>query len=152
MRILVDTNVLVRSVEVGHSHHQVSVAAIEELRKQHHRVRTVPQVYYEFWAVATRPLDKNGLGMSPTDAHAALFDFKRLIPVLRDERAILALWEQLVSSLGVRGKQSHDAHLAAAMQKHGISHLLTFNPADFKRFSFITTLSPSDVASGIAQL
>jgi predicted nucleic acid-binding protein len=147
MRILVDTNVLVRSVEVGHGQHQASVDAMEGLRRQH-QLLTVPQVFYEFWAVVTRPIANNGLGMTPTEAHAAMSDIKRLIPVLRDERAILAFWEHLVSSLGVRGKQSHDAHLAAAMQRHAVTHLLTFNSADFARFTFVTTLSPMDIVSG----
>ncbi|HSK74585.1 MAG TPA: hypothetical protein VK892_22995 [Pyrinomonadaceae bacterium] len=32
------------------------------------------------------------------------------------------------------GKNVHDARLTAAMIKHKISHLLTFNVKDFKRF------------------
>lgn len=88
--------------------------------------------------------------MSPADAHAELKGIQRLFRLLRDERGIYSVWEHLVSTFGVRGKQAHDARLAAAMQRHGVSHLLTFNSSDFARYSFVTALSPPDVVSGEA--
>jgi predicted nucleic acid-binding protein len=141
MRILLDTNVLLRTLEPGHAHHQSSVAATDLLRKRGNKLVIVPQVLYESWAVATRPVELNGLGMSP----AAL---RRLFRLLRDERAVFDTWEQLVLSLEIKGKQAHDARLAAAMQRHEISHLLTFNAPDFKRYSFIGLLNPDDVLHG----
>jgi len=35
------------------------------------------------------------------------------------------------------GKQARDANLAATMLAHGVSRLLTFNPADFRRFDSV---------------
>src|SRR5581483_10980598 len=128
-----------------HSQHQSSNDALARLRAEHQLV-IVPQVLYEFWAVVTRPVVNNGLGMTVAEASVVVSDLKLLFPVLRDERAIFAHWEQLVTSLNIKGKQSHDARLAAAMQRHTITHLLTFNSADFTRFPFITTISPIDVA------
>lgn len=148
MRILLDTNVLLRSVEPDHAHHQASVDAIDALRQRRHELVTVPQVLYEFWSVATRPAANNGLGMTPADAHGELSTIQRLFPLLRDERAIFPLWEQLVFSLEVRGKQAHDARLAAAMQRHGVTHILTFNTIDFARFPIVTALLPMDVVAG----
>jgi predicted nucleic acid-binding protein len=43
------------------------------------------------------------------------------------------------------GVQVHDARIAASMNAHGITHLLTFNSGDFKRFQGIIALSPQDV-------
>lgn len=54
MRILLDTNILLRSVEPRHAHHQVSVEAIDLLRQRGHEMVVVPQVLYEFWSVSTR--------------------------------------------------------------------------------------------------
>jgi len=45
----------------------------------------------------------------------------------------------------VAGKQAHDARLVAAMLVHGVTHLLTFNTNDFKRFSEIMVVNPQNV-------
>jgi hypothetical protein len=45
----------------------------------------------------------------------------------------------------VMGKQVHDARLAAAMVAHNITHLLTFNVDDFKRFSDIVVVDPRSI-------
>ena len=52
MRVLIDTNVLLRSAEPEHVHFQPSVDAIDLLRQQGHELTIVPQVPYEFWSVA----------------------------------------------------------------------------------------------------
>jgi predicted nucleic acid-binding protein len=148
MRILLDTNVLLRSAEPRHVHHQASVDAIETLRQYGHELVIAPQVLYEFWSVATRPIEHNGLGMTPAEAHAELTALQRLFRLLRDERAIYQVWEQLVSTLGVKGKQAHDARLAAAMQRHAVDHLLTFNAPDFSRYSFVIAVTRVDIVSG----
>lgn len=150
MRILLDTNILLRSMEPQHAHHQASVDALDELRRRGHDLVIAPQVLYEFWSVATRPIEYNGLGMSPAEAHAELMAIQRLFHLLRDERAVYSIWEQLVVSVGVRGKQAHDARLAAAMQRHSVTHLLTFNATDFGRYTFVNVLTPDEVVVGIA--
>jgi len=62
MRVLVDTNVLTRVVHKAHPHGQFATAALQRLWEQGHELRIVPQVLYEYWAVATRPASQNGLG------------------------------------------------------------------------------------------
>jgi predicted nucleic acid-binding protein len=39
----------------------------------------------------------------------------------------------------------HDARIVAAMLSHRVTHLLTFNTADFKRYTEITTINPREV-------
>jgi predicted nucleic acid-binding protein len=89
MIIVVDTNVLLRLDHVGHPHRQIAQAAIERLIDDQHALRTVPQVLYEYWVVATRPVDANGLGFSVSVTKQMLADHKELFPPLRDERGIL---------------------------------------------------------------
>jgi predicted nucleic acid-binding protein len=122
------------------------------LRQRGHDLVIVPQVLYEFWSVATRPIEQNGLGMNSSEAQAELTAIQRLVRLLRDERGIYAIWEQLVSSFGVKGKQAHDARLAAAMQRHAITHIPTFNTADFARYVFVTALTPNDALREEAQI
>jgi predicted nucleic acid-binding protein len=148
MRILIDTNVLLRTTEPKHTHYQSSVDAIDILRSLGHELTIVPQMLYEFWSVATRPLENNGLGMSTADAHAEINTIQKLFRLLRDERGVFPIWEQIVTSYGVRGKQVHDARLAASLQRHAATHLLTFNTSDFARYPFITVMSPLAIVSG----
>lgn len=67
-----------------------------------------------------------------------------LFRMLRDERAIYEPWLELVGKFHVLGKQAHDARLAAAMLRHGVTHLLTGNPNDFRRFPSITLIDPAN--------
>jgi predicted nucleic acid-binding protein len=48
MRILLDTNVLCRLAEQGHSHHKLAESAITVLRRERHELCLVPQVLYEY--------------------------------------------------------------------------------------------------------
>ena len=47
----------------------------------------------------------------------------------------------MVADHDVKGKQVHDARLVAAMLRHNISHLLTFNAAD-TRYAEISVVEP----------
>jgi predicted nucleic acid-binding protein len=148
MWILLDTNVLLRSAEPGHAQHHITTDAVTRLRQQGHELVVVPQVFYEFWSVATRPIENNGLGMSVVEAEAELKALKSLFRFLRDERAIYLHWEQLVAAHDVKGKKALDARPVAAMIRHAVTHLLTFNVQDFVRYPSVTPLLPGDVVSG----
>src|SRR5688572_8579866 len=54
MRILVDTNILGRLSQPEHPLQQVTARAAKTLLDEGHELRTVPQVLYEYWAIATR--------------------------------------------------------------------------------------------------
>ncbi len=103
------------------------------------------QSLYEFWVIATRPREQNGLGLSATETKSRLDKFQKLFMLKTDRAAVYSEWKQLVTQHAVMGKPAHDARLVAAMKVHGITHLLTFNTDDFKRFQDITVLSPTEV-------
>jgi len=99
----------------------------------------------EFWAVATRPIAANGLGLKTAQAARELIRLKTLCGILADTPDILSEWEQLVVRHEVRGKQAHDARLVAAMKVHRVTHLLAFNTGDFRRYDDITVVDPTGV-------
>jgi predicted nucleic acid-binding protein len=80
------------------------------------------------------------------ETRSRLDRFTSLFVPLRDERGILEQWERLVTLHAVQGKSTHDARLVAAMQRHGLTHLLTFNLTDFRRYSGVDLLDPQDFA------
>jgi predicted nucleic acid-binding protein len=141
----VDTNVLLRSIDNGHAAQPVVNDGLLAIRSQGETLSIFPQNLVEFWAVATRPMANNGLGWSVDRAKVELENLKYLFVVLAHTDVVFDEWERLVVYHRVAGKQVHDAHLVAAMLVHGITHLLTFNTNDFKRFSEIRVVNPHNV-------
>jgi predicted nucleic acid-binding protein len=142
MSYLVDTNCLLRLVQNTSPFHQDIRNAYSKLRSQGETLIIVPQNIVEFWVVATRPINVNGLGLSIELATQELSQMKQLFKLQPETSEILTIWEQLVVKYQVSGKQAHDTRLVAAMIVHRMTHLLTFNTADFKRFSEITVIDP----------
>ncbi len=145
MSTLLDTNILTRAAQPGHSMHQLAADAVTELRRQGETLCLVPQNLYEFWVVCTRPAAQNGLGLTPAEVQAELSRLKTLFTILDETSAVFPQWEQLVTQYQVSGKNAHDARLAAAMMVHGLSRILTFNVADFQRYQTLTVLDPQQV-------
>ena len=77
--------------------HSIAGNAAATLLEQNHQLYITSQNIIEFWAVATRPIDVDGLG------------------------------------------------LVAATLTHSVTHLLTFNPNDFKAISEIVTVHPQSI-------
>lgn len=145
MSFLVDTNVLLRSAQPAHPMHADATKAVGVLLARGEILHIIPQNLIEYWAVATRPVEANGLGLSVAEAASELPKLKAVFSVLPDTPAIFAEWEILVSRHAVKGKEAHDARIVAAMLAHKISNLLTFNTADFKRYAEISAVDPRNV-------
>ena len=145
--ILIDTNVLLRTAQPGHSHNAVARDALKWARRLGDVPCIVPQVIYEYWVVATRPVSKNGLGLTVADAESDIEQIVGQFHLFRDERTIFDRWQQIVVQHNVEGKTAHDARLVAAMSRHGVDHLLTFNSRHFQRFPSIVVVHPNDAAN-----
>lgn len=125
--------------------HTVALAAVKKLFANGHNVYLIPQNLIEFWSVATRPADKNGLGLTPKKVDKDVEVLESIFTVLPDSASIYPEWRRLVIAHSVSGKQVHDARIAAAMNVHQITNILTFNGDDFKRFPSITVIDPATV-------
>lgn len=148
MTLLLDTNVLLRVAQPSHPMHDAARRALELLNEDDVKLCIVPQIIYEYWVVATRPVENNGLGMSVDDADASVESLTGGLQLFRDERAVFDNWRQLVVSRNVKGKPAHDARIVASMMKHSVECLLTFNVSDFRRFTEINVFTPDDVIDG----
>ncbi|MGL4512670.1 MAG: type II toxin-antitoxin system VapC family toxin [Lacipirellulaceae bacterium] len=137
---MLDTNVLCRLAERGHPDHSVAERAVAALRGGQHELCLVPQVLYEYWVVVSRPLAESGLGMSTADVDAAITLWLEVFTLFRDERGVFALWRELARQHDAKGKSAHDTRLVAAMNRHRLTHLLTFNVTDFRRYPGIEVL------------
>ena len=143
--MLVDTSVLLRTLQPHHPLYPAADRAIRILPERGRKLHLVAQNLIELWVVATRPLGENGLGMTPADAVAELLCIKGMFLFLPETPAIYPAWEALVLAHGVLGKPAHDARLVAAMQVHGLTAILTFDRSGFSRFPAIEVVHPDEV-------
>jgi predicted nucleic acid-binding protein len=147
VKVLLDTNILTRMVQPAHPVHRIATGAVDALRRRGDQLCVVPQNLYEFWVVATRPTQDNGMGLTTSQAAAELGNVKSLFTFLMDMPELYSKWENLVSTLDVKGKPAHDARLVAAMQVHAIEGLLTFDSSDFARYPGVVVLAPASVVA-----
>jgi predicted nucleic acid-binding protein len=143
---LVDTNVLLRTVDQTHSMHRVAVSALKTLIGAGATVCFTPQNIIEFWNVCTRPLDRNGLGLSPHEADATAARLEALLTLLPDNPSIYPEWRRLVATHNVSGVQVHDARLVAVMNVYDVDSIITFNGRDFSRYPHIRAVHPQDLS------
>lgn len=143
---LVDTNILLRSVEPLHPQYSIAVQAVARLLAQDTTVYFTLQNIAEFWNVATRPKDKNGLGLTIPAVVSEVEKIENLLVLLPDTPAVYAQWKRIVLDHNVSGVQVHDARLVATMKAHGVTGLLTFDVGDFSRYSGIEVTHPQAIA------
>ena len=144
MAVLIDTNVLLRLTQRIHPSTDAAKRALRVLRANREKLYITQQNLVEFWAVATRPISANGLGLTIEQAASELDALKRLFTLL-PEFPLQEAWERIVLDHGVAGKNTHDARLVAAMVVHGVESILTFNAQDFQRFSEIRVLDVAKI-------
>jgi predicted nucleic acid-binding protein len=129
---LIDTNVLLRLFKADRRQYPQLRAAINQLAKQGIGLAYTLQNLTEFWNVSTET-EQN---VREVEIH---FTF------LPDNEDVYREWRRIVFEHNVMGAQVHDARLAAAMSAHKLTHILTLNGSDFKRFPGITSVHPDSV-------
>ncbi len=149
MRLLVDTNTLLRLQIVADPRHAEVDSAVRTLQAAGHDLVMTAQGASEFWNTCTRPTTaRGGYGLSVMEADRHLTDLETTFGMQYDSDKSYVIWRGLVVTHGVQGVQVHDARIAALMLANGIGHILTYNGKDFTRFPGISALSPADVVAG----
>ncbi len=123
-------------------------SAIELLVAQHEELLIGTQNVAEFWNVATRPFNANGLDL-PAATVLSLLEtvIEPICGVLVETDEIYAEFKRLGRQNEFRGKQAHDARLVALMCCWGIDKILTLNDRDFRRYETegIVAINPSSL-------
>lgn len=148
MPLLLDTNILVRIHAPADAGHAEAVALFEAARANPEAMVVCAQNLIEFWAVATRPVDARGLGMTAAAAGETVDDLLAVFRCLPEPPDVAGEWLRLVRRYNVAGKPAHDARLVAIMGPHGLTDLVTFNTPDFKRFGDVRCHTPAEVLAG----
>ncbi|MEO8727231.1 MAG: PIN domain-containing protein [Acidobacteriaceae bacterium] len=137
MAVLIDTNILIAISSIRSPGYSDVEAAVKILRQQNTQLVISSQNAIEYWAVCTRPAERNGFGLSIERAQHELSYIEKNYSIIKDLPAVYEAWRSLVSSHEISGRQVHDARLVAVMLVYGIDRILTLNGADFRRFADI---------------
>jgi predicted nucleic acid-binding protein len=141
-----DTNIFLRLAIRNDAQRPAVLNAVRLLRARNEIICFTPQILGEFWNVCTRPLTaRGGLGLSIEQTEKKVRVIESHFRLLPDTLQTFQAWRRLVFTHSVSGVQVHDAKIAASMLTYGVTHLLTFNVGDFRRFGKMTVIAPPDI-------
>jgi predicted nucleic acid-binding protein len=140
---LVDANILLCMTRRDDPQHQLVYGALARLAGANTTLCYTHQNIAELWNTMTRPVVRNGLGLTGVDAEHEVRAIEIGMALLPDNEAVYREWRRIVVQYDVLGVRVHDARLAAVMYVHRVSHVLTLNIADFSRFAGLTAVHPS---------
>jgi predicted nucleic acid-binding protein len=141
---LLDSNILLRISKSDDPQHVAIAHALHALVGQGMGLCYTSQTLGEFWNASTRPLHKNGFGLSVAETDRLARVIERDFEFLPDSREVHDRWRSLLVVHNIHGVQVHDARLAASMYVHGVRQLLTINVRDFRRFDDLRILHPAE--------
>jgi predicted nucleic acid-binding protein len=133
-RAMLDTNVLLAATDEGRAQHNQALGIVNDWPGRGTTLYTSGQIIREYLAVATRPAEKNGLGMRLADALANVRAFRARTSLLAEDGKVADRLLTLLGDISCGGKQIHDANVVATMLVHGIDTIVTINLVDFTRF------------------
>jgi predicted nucleic acid-binding protein len=133
-RAMLDTNVILSATDEGRAEHRQALLIFSDWAGRGTTLYASGQIMREYLAVATRPADKNGLGLKQADAVANVQAFRSRASLLTEDSKVADCLLGLLDEIPCAGKQVHDANVVATMLVHGIGALITMNLADFTRF------------------
>jgi len=142
---LVDTNILLRAARRCDAQHKLVDTALAKLAVAGTALRYTHQNIAELWNAMTRPVARNGFGLSVLEAEREVRVIEAGMGLLADSEAVYQEWRRVIVQNGVSGVQVHDARLVAIMRVHRVGHILTLNVSDFSRYSGIAVVHPSSV-------
>jgi predicted nucleic acid-binding protein len=142
---LVDTNILLRISRRFDPQYELIDVALATLASEGTILCFTHQNIAELWNAMTRPIARNGFGLTSEEAGIEVRAIEGGMRLLADSEAVYREWRAIIEQHAVSGAQVHDARLVAAMRVHRVNHLITFNVGDFRRYREIVAVHPRDV-------
>ena len=143
--LFVDTNVLLTATDVLRPSHLEAQRIFSKANQQGFHLALSGQILREYLAVATRPVEANGLGLTVPDAVENVEQFLEFANLFEETEEVALRLRELAKNLDVRGPRLHDANIVATMLVHRIPVLVTQNSKDFIGFGGIKTLAIDDI-------
>jgi predicted nucleic acid-binding protein len=138
--LFLDTSLIIAATVEAHPGHRASAAFVDARVAEGRSMCTSLQVCREFLVVLTRQ-PVSGRVFALQESLAALQVWLTGCKVLEEDMSVLQECLRLVQQFSVLGKQVHDCNIVATMIAHGVRHLATRNPADFKRYGDLLSVT-----------
>jgi len=145
MALLIDTGVLLRAFDASSPEYRTIRQALRAIWLRQESLVIALQNLAEFWNVSTRPMDRNGYGLSLERAAKRLSTIEAICEVLIEDDQTFGIWKGLLATNSITGVAVHDARLASVMLANGITTIVTLNAQDFRRYHGITVVTPKEV-------
>ena len=142
LQCFADTNIIFRSINPNDPQFGIVRNALETLWQNETRLYITAQSLVEFQALATRPTQANGLGLSAVEASEQAQELERIFEFLPETPEIYPTWRALIDAYGTVGRAVYDARIVAVMRVYEIPAILTLNPTDFRRYQEIQVIEP----------
>ena len=139
-RVMVDTNVLLAATDESRSEHHDALTILNDWPGGATTLCTSGQILREYLAVATRPAERNGLGLKLSDALGNVRAIRERTTLLAEDAKVADRLLGLLADVECGGKQIHDANVIATMLVHGVGTVVTRNLDDFARFDRYVSL------------
>jgi uncharacterized protein len=141
--VVVDTNILVYSIDVQSAFHLPSRAIVERAQSADAGLCFAPQNLAEFFATVTNPRRVTS-PKTPEEALITIESFLALpgFEVLPAPVDLVERWVQLCRKCPLSAGDIFDAQLAAIMLANGVETICTYNTEDFHRFPGIKAMRP----------
>jgi predicted nucleic acid-binding protein len=151
-RYLLDTGILLRLVNRHDPDHAAVRDAVRLLRRRPAQLVTSYQNLAEFWNVLTRPVTPNrtGYGRTIEEALRCVRFFRKYAAFVPETETSGELTLVLLERHRLIGSKAHDTRLAAIATSTGVTHILTLNPTDFRRFADLSIITPTEVLTAKA--
>jgi predicted nucleic acid-binding protein len=107
--------------------HRIVDTACSRLAEQGTTLYYTHQNIAELWNATIRPIERNGLGLSVSEAQREVIAIESGMNLLLENEQVYRERRKIVVRYSVSGVQVHDARLAAAMYVHGVREILTLN-------------------------
>lgn len=104
---LVDTNILLRMTRRSDPQHQLVDTALARLASQGTILHYTHQNIAELWNAMTRPLARNGFGLTVVEADREVRVIEAGMSLLPDSEAVYREWRRIVLQHAVLGVQVH---------------------------------------------
>ena len=101
--LFVDTNVLLTATDESRALHSRAVQLLAGSVRQDLSLVASGQVVREYLVVATRPIERNGLGLSVLDAEANVNEFLRRLELYDETEEVSLRLRQLAITHSLRG-------------------------------------------------
>lgn len=135
--MLIDSNILVYSINTSSPKHKASQAFLQKNRGQ---LEVAHQNIFETLRVLTHPKFANS--MKITDATEAVDTILQACTIVAPDYKTHRIAIELIKKYNITSNQIFDAYLAATALSNGIEILATDNVKDLQIFSEITIINP----------